>query len=509
MKSGEQMTKFKKITAIIATVIMTVVLIASLGAVSVAADETAFEKELSVFPESYHPYLRQLHAQYPSWSFKAFRTGLDWEKVIDNEHDDYALVYNPDSARIFKSLDPDDYDAENDRFYYKDGAFVAGSRIAVEYFMDPRNFLDVGGIFQFELLSFSPLYTVEMVEAVLEGSFMENEKMTWVNKSGKKNTSTYTYAETIYNAGKTYNINPCFIASKILNEVGSRGSESVSGTNENYPGIYNFYNIGATDGAGAVERGLLWASGGTSGKTTYSRPWTTPYKAIMGGAEFLAQEYIAAGQFTGYLQRFNVNPDSDYELYTHQYMSNLTGALSQGYSTYRSYKQMGMLDEKLVFSIPVFENMSNAEGGGKLAGTESTVQYGTINRDYRYLKSGPSVDYDSVTDSKGNEIVVEKGTEVRILQKTDTDAYYYEDILTYPYWYRISFKIGSKTYKGYIPASRIDIKTTVHVAKGEADIALAKSASVKNQIVSSDSSVARVIDGDTVKVIYLRFLRTF
>ena len=64
-----------------------------------AADD--FEKQISAFPESYKPYLRELHEEYPTWTFQPFVTGLDWNTVIDNEHDDYALVYNPDAARIF------------------------------------------------------------------------------------------------------------------------------------------------------------------------------------------------------------------------------------------------------------------------------------------------------------------------------------------------------------------------------------------------------------------------
>ena len=465
---------------------------------ALSASDSSFESQLIGFPESYRPYLKALHEKYPNWSFEPFYTGLDWEEVIDNEHNDYALVYNPDAARIFKSLDADDYDAENDRFYYKDGSFVAASRIAVEYFMDPRNFLDIGGIFQFENLDFNSFYTVDMVEAVLKNSFMSKAKMSWVDSKGKKCTSSKTYAKAIFEAGKKYDINPCFLASKILNEIGSQGSTSVTGDNKKYPGIYNFYNIGATDGAGAVERGLLWASGSGEGRTTYSRPWTTPEKSIMGGAEFLAEEYIAAGQFTGYLQRFNVNPDSDYSLYSHQYMSNLTGALSQGYSTYKSYRDLGMLDKKLSFSIPVYENMSNLDGKGRLAGVESVQQYGVTNAEYRYVRTGPSVDNDILKTKSGDKVYIKKGVEVQILEKTDTDAYYFEEILTYPYWYKVSFIFDGKTYEGYIPASRVSVSTTVYVAKGEADIALSKSRSVKTHIMASDPAKVKVIDGDTV-----------
>lgn len=492
------MRKFKKMLILTLTVVF-IFLLGSVTAFSVSALDAEFEKEIAAFPESYKPYLRKLHEQYPLWEFEPFITGLDWQTVIDNEHDDYALVYNSTAARIFKSLDPDDYDPGSDYFYYKDGGFVAGSRVAVEYFMDPRNFLDKGGIFQFELLNFSNKNTVEMVDAVLEGSFMHKKKMTYVDASGKSYTDTLTYAQAIYKAGQTYNINPCFIASKILNEVGSSGSDSVSGKNSSYPGIYNFYNIGATDGAGAIERGLLWASGNGSGRTSYSRPWTTPYKSIMGGAEFLAEDYISAGQFTGYLQRFNVNPDSDYNLYSHQYMSNLTGALTQGYSTYASYYDMNMLNSSITFSIPVFKNMSDEKGDGSLIGAEGALQYGTINVLYTGVRKGPSVDHARVTDSSGNTIWLDRGEEVRIIGKCDTDAYYHSEILSDPYWYKIAFTVSGVSYTGYIPGEYIDIKTAVHVTPGITDISIVKSSSVKNKIFYSDPTMVRVIDDNTVE----------
>lgn len=487
----------KRLTILTVTAIMFV--LSAVTAFSAMGLDADFEKEIAAFPESYKIYLRKLHEDYPLWKFEPFMTGLDWEEVIDNEHDDYALVYESTAARIFKSLDSDDYDYEDDYFYQKDSGFVAGSRVAVEYFMDPRNFLDKGGIFQFELLGFSDKCTVEMVDAVLEGSFMYKSKMVYLDSSGKTITDSMTYAQAMYNAGKIQGINPCFIASKILNEVGSDGSGSTSGQNSKYPGIYNFYNIGATDGAGAIERGLLWASGSGAGYTSYSRPWTSPYKSILGGAEFLAEDYISAGQFTGYLQRFNVNPDSDYHLYGHQYMSNLTGALSQGYSTYSSYKDMNKLNTNLTFSIPVFENMSDENGNGKLYGAESPIQYGTINILYTGVRKGPSVDHDRVTDASGDTIWLDRGQEIRIIGKTDTDAYYYPEILSEPYWYKIAFTYEGNDYTGYIPGDYIEVKTIVHVDKGVTDISFVKSKDVKNSIFYSDPTMVKVIDDNTVQ----------
>ena len=64
------------------------------------------------FPESYKDYLRKLHAAHPNWVFKAQKTGLDWNDVIEKEsvvginliHKSY-----PDSwkSKEYGAYDPD------------------------------------------------------------------------------------------------------------------------------------------------------------------------------------------------------------------------------------------------------------------------------------------------------------------------------------------------------------------------------------------------------------------
>lgn len=91
----------------------------------------------------------------------------------------------------------------------------------------------------------------------------------------------------------------------------------------------------------------------------YDRPWTTPKKAIIGGAKFITREYINAGQNTSYLKKFNVNPNGAYNVYNHQYMANLAAPYSEAYSSYKSYKENGLLALPLEFTIPVFLNMED------------------------------------------------------------------------------------------------------------------------------------------------------
>ncbi len=485
-------TRKKTILKKTAIVISLFIFCVSFYTVAFSATDTAFEKAITDFPESYKVYLRQLHEMYPDWEFRALKTGLDWNTVIDNEVGDKSLVDNSVSAADLKSKAVGDYDYSKGAYIEKDGGFVAANRLAVEYFMDPRNFLNEESVFQFEDLGFDSTITQANVEAVLKGTFMENAKMNYYDSSGSLVTATKTYSAAIYEAGKKYGINPCFLASKIKNEVGSSGSGSSSGLHSTYPGIYNFYNIGAYDGANAIAKGLKWASEGT----TYGRPWTSPYKSILGGAQWIADNYVAIGQNTGYFQRFNVNPSCTKPLYTHQYMTNLTGALSQGYTTYLSYVKGNVLNRKIVFTIPVYENMpsESTDLQGK-NNADSTVQTGIVYNSYgySYVRTGPSTDYARLLDSSNTAIKLNQNHSLQILGKYTTDATYYVNILQYPHWLKVQFTYNSQTYTGYVPESFVSITSTTSVSTGTYDLSYIKGESESLNIVSSNPNIAVVV----------------
>ena len=464
--------------------------------ISAYAADSSFEKSIADFPESYKPYLRELHEKYPQWTFIPFETGLDWDEVIDNELGTKNLVSSSASSENLKSKEPGHYNQDTGKYIQMDAGFVVANRLAVEYYMDPRNFLNEEGIFQFEELTFNSAVTVEDIETVLKGSFMANKKITYYNAKGELKKGTATYAERIYEAGQLYNVNPCYLASKIRNEVGADGSGSVSGTNENYPGIYNFYNIGATDGVGAIERGLKWASEGT----TYERPWNTPGKSIRGGAKYIAEKYIAVGQHTGYLQKFNVNPDNTaHKLYTHQYMTNLTGACSQGYTSYTAYAKNGSLYQSKSFSIPVYENMPHHERDiQKLSNVDSMFQYAEISADSSRVRSGPSTNNAQLYDKNGKEILLKKGTSVRIVGKTFTDAKYYISTLKYPHWVQIKFTYNSKSYTGYVPEDFVKYTSHTSVGIEQQTVSHFKGEDVNPRLISSNSAIAKVLQDNTV-----------
>ncbi len=307
------------------------------------------------FPSSYITQLMKLHAKYPKWQFKAYQTGLDWADAIANESKvGYNLISNSKSKE-WKSTEAGAYDAENDRFIPFDGStWVTASEKAVKYYMDPRNFMDEKGIFQFESLEYqSGSQTQKGVENVLKNTPMYQKSYTYTDDNGVG--QTITYSKTFMDAAKESGVNPYHLASRVKQEVvtgPNSMSSSVSGTVSGYAGIYNFYNIGAgnsTAAGGAVASGLAWASK----DTTYCRPWNTIYKAIVGGARYIGGNYINVGQNTLYLQKFNVTSSNTYN---HQYMANIEAPNSEGIKTASAYGSE-VTSMKLVFSIPVYKGM--------------------------------------------------------------------------------------------------------------------------------------------------------
>jgi beta-N-acetylglucosaminidase len=93
---------------------------------------------------------------------------------------------------------------------------------------------------------------------------------------------------------------------------------------------------------------------------SFERPWNTPKKAIIGGAKWIAAGYINAGQFTSYLKKFNVNPNASYDIFNHQYQTNVMAPFSEALTAQKSYWNANMQDLSFTFNIPVYEEMADS-----------------------------------------------------------------------------------------------------------------------------------------------------
>lgn len=322
-----------------------------------ALSEAQFEEEMKKqkVPNEYKQYLRVLHYEYPFWEFRMYETGLDWDTVIKNESVVGRNLIPNSKSEAWKSKDPKAYNSKTGKWKVFDGStWVAASSEAISYYMDPRNFLNERTVYQFEMQEYQKEFqTKSGVEKVLANTPFSGKKFSYTDPVTGK-SAKMTYANAFITAAENSKVSPIHLASRVKQEVvtsATTTSGAVTGDNKTYPGIYNFYNIGATSGKNPMLNGLKWASEGTD----YLRPWTDQYRSIVGGSLYIGSKYINVGQNTVYLEKFNVTATSRY---THQYMTNVEAAASEAAKIKKAYEESGLLEKTpLVFSIPVYKNM--------------------------------------------------------------------------------------------------------------------------------------------------------
>lgn len=341
--------------------VISIIIIISILAIPIKSNAATYTQTvrsgIDAFPETYKTYLRAIKEQHPNWTFDAYYTGISWNDLVSNETDH-------GHNRIINSADP--------LWKCSCGNVASGYACAssgiIQYYMDPRNFLDSDKkMFQFLESSYNNNYKIEVVQSIIKNSFMKGNVT--FNKDGKD--VTMSYAQIIMDAASKSQMSPYAIAIKILQEVGSNGSNSVTGNytftytdGNQYSGYYNFFNYGAYDTGNAVTNGLIYAK---------DRGWDTPYKAIIEGAQKYGADYNAKGQNTIYFTKWDVvgtkilkpgqtqtvtaSNTSSNQLFRHQYMTNVQDPNSQSSRLYNTYSNNDILDEALNFVIPVYNDM--------------------------------------------------------------------------------------------------------------------------------------------------------
>lgn len=329
-------------------------------------DDKGFEAYLLTegFPASYWPALKELHKKYPNWVFKAVNTYRLWDSSVRDQSVVGTSTYYIDSAReaagheAYLNIDYYNYDSSKDKhrgydwkidiFWPEDGSFYLANKDAVAYFLDPRNFLTEASIFMFE----NQLYNENSQASQLITSIL----------------GTNIYTDKLITIGKELNISPVALATRIAQEgtIGRRVTTgnidvkcngtaySETGSTTYKAPLYNFYNIGAfTSQSNADLNGLCYAA---QPNASNLRAWNTVDKALKGGAMFIGNEYILAGQYTTYFQKFNVSPVATKAL-GHQYMTNIEDPKSSSSIVYNRYKNFNALNSDFVFYIPYYLDM--------------------------------------------------------------------------------------------------------------------------------------------------------
>lgn len=206
------------------------------------------------------------------------------------------------------------------------------SRDTVASFSDPNNLQTPEKKFQFlRIDTYRDLQSVEQLNASLSGMGALDGK-----------------GQAFINAAKAVNIDPIYLVSHSMWETGRGSSILAKGvTITSFKGqvippttVYNFFAIGAVDdnaiGAGAA--------------TAYANGWTTPEKAIAGGAAWIEKNYIRRSVFpqpSVYYMRW------DTKSFWHEYATDvnwpngIAGFMNKFSPLYKA--------TNLTFDIPVYQ----------------------------------------------------------------------------------------------------------------------------------------------------------
>lgn len=342
------------------------------------------------FSESYIEDLAALQKAHPNWKFVAFKTGIDFDDAVKGE-----LAGTPTTETNLRAyLDPRNW--LNEKYIFQFESIKKSDAV--------QSVSSVNAILKNTWMANSKI------------NYFDTQGIS------KTVTQVNTYADAMIKASNDTNMSANYIAAKIRQENGGAtySATAVCGTRPPFQGMFNYFNIGAYttamdglawaagflkankdtvlyDGTNATASPIVTVSNGqrmtyvkedgeyyrvtlynelgngkyddketgyilksdvnTTYMDNYGRPWTDPNKAIYYGAKYIANGYLTY-QYTMYLQKFNVNAQSG-NLYRHEYMTNVSGAASEGYHLYSGYSNAGLLNSAHTFYIPVFNNMPN------------------------------------------------------------------------------------------------------------------------------------------------------
>ena len=367
------------------------------------------------FPEDYARPLTELHLLHPEWSFTPLlitegNSLYRWDYIIEQETKDKELNL------ISGSLDYWMYRHPTNKETYDSGYYQASTK-TVEYFMDPRNFLNETDIFQFYDLSAAHSVGIEEIEAVLVGTFMEDKLL----ENGK------TFAEYFMEVGQELDVNPVYLAVKARQEQGvsgaspvldgecgslladyyangtqtSEGGNKVLAPTEGHTeeellalnGYYNLFNIKAS-GNGLFTiyyNAMNCAKSGTAEMTEVwgSPAWDTLWKSLWGGTYTIKTKFIDRYQNTLYLQKFNVDSRAADRNFWGQYMQNIAGSLTESRTLFGAFASSDVLDGACSFVIPVYEGMPSKPCADPAGGHCSYLATAPQKYDYAAFFSAP------------------------------------------------------------------------------------------------------------------------
>ena len=288
--------------------------------------------QLSVNPQTdkkYDTYIREDAIAFKTAdSTKGTVIGNGW-RLRGGAGTDYSVVSTLTSGQVLtitsKIKGTDGY------YWYKvnySQSWVTASKEDTAYYLNPDNFInsDTQSLQFLKLSAKANVDDKEVDSKILAGKGI---------LAGK--------ASAFVTAANAYGINEIYLISHALLETGNGTSTLANGVKVNGKTVYNMYGIGAYDGS-AISSGAQYA---------YNAGWFTPEAAIIGGAKFIAQGYVNAGQDTLYKMRWNPDAAEKTGNATHQYASDIGWATKQVGQIYNLYNLLSSYT--LNYEIPTYK----------------------------------------------------------------------------------------------------------------------------------------------------------
>ena len=194
----------------------------------------------------------------------------------------------------------------------KNGRFVEASKKDVEKAMDVNS--DKDNLNHMDISEKVPM-SKEEVNKMLKGKgVLENQGQSFIDAQEK------------------YEVNIIYLISHAIVETGNGDSELAHGIKDGKHNYYNFYGIGAFD-ENAVHTGKSYAK---------KESWTSPRKAILGGAKFVRNQYFENQQISLYQMRWNPKTPGQ-----NQYASDIHWADNIAKIMKKYYEQFGIKKDKI------------------------------------------------------------------------------------------------------------------------------------------------------------------
>lgn len=276
------------------------------------------------YPDLYKK-LKDLKTKYPNWNFKIFNTGWNWDNFIDfqEENPKRSLIESYGGKRRGNAWIDQNYKNRPFDTNVEAKRWLKASREAIEYFVDPRTYLNKEDIFA--------LYSQSYQDNIPDDQMLKGVKELL------KNTRFASEAKTVVRICKEQNIDAIDMSARLKQENGPMQNPLNFGMSGN--GTQN-----------VIAAGLEYAE---------KNGWVNFETGFRGGVQKIKKGYFDSGQITKHSQKFNyVNENK-----TRQYMQNVEAPMSEGAMQKNAFSK---IDPELkrfnyTFVIPIFSKMPDKQ----------------------------------------------------------------------------------------------------------------------------------------------------